>query len=110
MKQISRPFPRGECPIRCFGPDDAAAPVVLFFPDAFGLRPAGDAVGEELAAHGWRVLMPDPFYQYGDYEPIAPKSIFEQGPAHDRLMAMFTSVTPANIADDAAALLAVATE
>jgi carboxymethylenebutenolidase len=110
MKQISRPFPRGECPIRCFGSDDAAAPVVLFFPDAFGLRPAADAVGEELAANGWRVLMPDPFYQYGDYDPIAPKSIFEAGPAHDRLMAMFTSITPTNIADDAAALLAVAAE
>ena len=110
MKQITRPFPRGQCPIRCFGPDDNAAPVVLFFPDAFGPRPASYAVADELAASGWRVLMPDLFYEHGDYEPIAPKSIFEKGPAHDRLMAMFTSITPANIAADAAALLDAAVE
>jgi len=110
VKQIIRPFPRGECPIRCFGPDDSAAPVVLFFPDAFGPRPASYAVAEELAGSGWRVLMPDLFYDQGDYKPIEPMEIFGENPQRERVMAMFTSITPADIAADAAALLGVAAE
>lgn len=110
MDRFEVDFPRGRCPVHAFGPDSRSAPVVLFFPDAFGPRPASFAVAEELAAEGWRVLMPDQFYEHIPYEPIAPKSIFEKGPAHDRLMAMFGSVTMARIDADVLAMLALAEE
>lgn len=99
-------FPRGACPIDGFGPlDDRAAPIILMYPDAFGRRPTSYAVAEQLAAEGWRVLIPDFFYDHIPYDPIEPKSIFEQGPKHDRLMAMFRSVDQAKIDTDTAALL-----
>lgn len=102
------PLPRGTCPIHAFGPvDDRSAPVVFFFPDAFGPREATYAIAEDIAAEGWRVLMPDPFYQHIPYEPIKPKSIF-QGEGHDALMKLLGPITQADIDADVAALIAIA--
>jgi carboxymethylenebutenolidase len=109
MNRFESPFPRGQCPIYSFGPEsDAAAPIVLFFPDAFGPRPTSFAVAEELAGHGWRVLMLDQFYDHIPYEPLTPKSLFEEGPERDRVMQMFMSVTMAKVDEDVAAMIALA--
>ena len=110
MQKIEAPFPRGNCPVYAFGPDDRSAPLVLFFPDAFGPRPASFAVAEELGQHGWRVLMLDQFYDHIPYEPLTPKSLFEEGPERDRVMQMFRSVTMAKVDEDAAALVKLAEE
>lgn len=111
MITIEAAFPRGACPVHVFGAcERSAAPVILFFPDAFGPRDASFAVAEELAAEGWRVVMPDNFYEFRPYEPIPPKSIFEQGASHERLMAMFGSVTQEKIDEDVAALIAFVDE
>ena len=67
MHKFEAAFPRGNCPIFTFGPDDRSAPLVLFFPDAFGPRPESFAVAEELAAAGWRVQMSDHFYEHSPY-------------------------------------------
>ncbi len=108
MNPAHAPFPRGNCPIHAFGPEDSAAPVVLFFPDAFGPRPASFAVAGELAQQGWRVLMLDQFYDHIPYAPLTPKSMFEQGPERDRLMQMVRSVTLAKVDEDVAAMIALA--
>ena len=110
MTKIEAAFPRGTCPVYAFGPDDKSAPLVLFFPDAFGQRPASFAVAEELAASGWRVLMPDFFYDHRPYEPLTPKSLFEEGPERDRLMQLFMSVTMAKVDEDVAAMIKLAEE
>ena len=108
MTKFEAPFPRGNCPIYSFGPDDRSAPVVLFFPDAFGPRPASFAVAEEIAAEGWRVLMLDQFYEFIPYEPLTPKSLFEEGPERDRVMQMFMSITMAKVDADVTAMIALA--
>ncbi|MEO6716084.1 MAG: dienelactone hydrolase family protein [Novosphingobium sp.] len=108
MQKSEASFPRGDCPIYSFGPDDRSAPMVLFFPDAFGQRPASFAVAEEIATSGWRVMMPDYFYDHRPYAPLTPKSLFEEGPERDRLMQMFKSVTMAKVDEDAAALISLA--
>jgi carboxymethylenebutenolidase len=110
MDRFEAPFPRGACPIVSFGGDDAARPVVLFFPDAFGPRPTSFAVADELASAGWRVLMLDQFYDHIPYEPLTPKSLFEEGPERDRVMQMFLSVTMAKVDEDVGAMLALAAE
>lgn len=110
MERIEAKFPRGNCPIYIWGPDDRKAPVVLFMPDAFGPRPTSFAVAEELAAQGWRVFMLDQFYQHIPYEPLTPKSLFEEGPERDRVMQMFMSIDMAKIDEDVAAMLAFAEE
>ena len=83
---------------------------MLFFPDAFGQRPTSFAVAEELAAEGWRVLMPDHFYEHIPYEPLTPKSMFEEGPERDRVMQMFMSIDLPKIDADVLALIALAEE
>ena len=108
MNKTEAPFPRGACPIYSFGPEDRAAPLVLFFPDAFGPRPASFAVAEEIADAGWRVLMLDQFYESIPYAPLTPKSLFEEGPERDRVMQMFMAITMAKIDEDAAAMVALA--
>lgn len=111
MKTFTPAFPRGTCPIDAFGPiENSAAPIVLMYPDFFGRRPASYAVAEELAAEGWRVLMPEFFYDMMPYDPIPPKSIFEGGDRHEQLMRMFSQVTQPRIDADSAALLAFAGE
>ena len=110
MKRFEAPFPRGKCPIYSFGPGDKAAPLVLFFPDAFGPREASFAVAEELAGEGWRVLMLDQFYEAIPYAPLTPKSLFEEGPERDRVMQMFMSITLAKVDEDVTAMLALASE
>ena len=108
MNKSEAKFPRGNCPIYSFGTDDPSAPLVLFFPDAFGPRPTSFAVAEDLAAEGWRVLMFDQFYDHIPYEPLTPKSLFEEGPERDRVMQMVRSVTIAKVDEDVAAMLSLA--
>ncbi len=108
MNKTEAPFPRGNCPIYSFGPDDKSAPLVMFFPDAFGPRPASFAVAEEIAAAGWRVLMLDQFYESIPYAPLTPKSLFEEGPERDRVMQMFMSITMAKVDEDVAAMVRLA--
>ncbi len=108
MNTFEADFPRGKCPVHVFGPDSRTAPLVLFFPDAFGPRPTSFAVAQDLADEGWRVLMLDQFYDQIPYEPIVPKSLFEEGPGRERVMAMLRTVTMAKIDEDVRAMLALA--
>jgi carboxymethylenebutenolidase len=108
MNKTEAPFPRGTCPIYNFGPDDRSAPLVLFFPDAFGPRPEAFAVAEGLAEAGWRVQMLDQFYEQLPYTPLVPKSLFEGGPERDRVMQFVRSITMTKIDEDVAAMLALA--
>ncbi|KND43684.1 MULTISPECIES: dienelactone hydrolase family protein [Streptomyces] len=45
--------------------DDAAHPAVLFYMDAFGLRPHLRAMADRLAGAGYTVLVPNVFYRSG---------------------------------------------
>ena len=108
MNKSEAKFPRGDCPIYNFGPDDRSAPLVLFFPDAFGPRPEAFAVAEDIAAAGWRVQMFDQFYDHIPYQPLVPKSLFEGGPERERVMQMVMSINMAKVDEDVAAMLALA--
>ena len=44
-------------------PTTGSHPGVLVWPDAFGLRPAMRDIGKRLAAEGYSVLVPNPFYR-----------------------------------------------
>ena len=111
MNDCEADYPRGRCPIRTFGPEgDPGAPVVLFFPDAFGPRDASFAVAQELADEGWRVAMPDNFYEFLPYERLDPGAIFEAGPGDNPVMEMFSSITQEKIDEDVAALISFAND
>jgi carboxymethylenebutenolidase len=56
--------PDGTCDAAVFHPAGTGPwPGVVIFPDALGLRPAFRDMGKRLAAEGYTVLVPNPFYR-----------------------------------------------
>ena len=55
--------PDGTCDAVFIHPKTGSHPGVLIWPDAFGLRPALRAMGKRLAAEGYSVLIPNPYYR-----------------------------------------------
>jgi carboxymethylenebutenolidase len=55
--------PDGICNAAFIHPKSGAHPGVLIWADAFGLRPVTRAIGRRIAAEGYSVLVPNPFYR-----------------------------------------------
>jgi carboxymethylenebutenolidase len=55
--------PDGTCDAAFIRPASGSYPGVLIWPDAFGLRPAMRDIAKRLAADGYAVLVPNPFYR-----------------------------------------------
>jgi carboxymethylenebutenolidase len=55
--------PDGMCDAAFIHPTTGSHPGVLIWPDAFGLRPAMRDIGKRIAAEGYSVLVPNPFYR-----------------------------------------------
>ena len=56
-------MPDGTCDAAFIHPATGSHPGVLLWADAFGLRPALREMGKRLAAEGYAVLIPNPFYR-----------------------------------------------
>ena len=57
--------PDGTCDAAFIHPKTGSYPGVLLWPDAFGLRPSMREMAKRLAAEGYSVLVPNPFYRVG---------------------------------------------
>lgn len=55
--------PDGTCDAVFIHPTTGSHPGVLVWPDALGLRPAMRDIGKRIAAEGYSVLVPNPFYR-----------------------------------------------
>ena len=55
--------PDGTCDAAFIHPTTGSHAAVLIWPDAFGLRPAMRDMGKRIAAEGYSVLVPNPFYR-----------------------------------------------
>ena len=55
--------PDGTCDAAFTCPKSGSHPAVLLWADAFGLRPSMRAMAKRLAADGYAVLVPNPFYR-----------------------------------------------
>src|SRR5713101_7795679 len=55
--------PDGTCDAAFIHPTTGSHPGVLIWADAFGLRPAMRDIGKRIAAEGYSVLVPNPFYR-----------------------------------------------
>jgi hypothetical protein len=53
----------GTCDAVFIHPTTGSHPGVLIWPDAFGLRPSMRDIGKRIAAEGYSVLVPNPFYR-----------------------------------------------
>src|SRR6201987_3613617 len=63
--------PDGMCDAAFIHPTTGSHPGVIIWPDAFGLRPSMRDIGKRIAAEGYAVLVPNPFYR------VAKAPVFE---------------------------------
>jgi carboxymethylenebutenolidase len=62
-KNVEIKTPDGMCDAAFIHPASGAHPAVIIWPDAFGLRPSMRDMAKRLAAAGYSVLVPNPFYR-----------------------------------------------
>jgi carboxymethylenebutenolidase len=97
--------PDGTCDAAFIHPKTGSHPGVLIWPDAFGLRPSMRDMAKRLAAAGYSVLVPNPFYRVAK-APFSDASNFNfQNPADmAKLQPLMASVNaPGNAEKDAVA-------
>src|ERR1700736_4259868 len=100
--------PDGTCDAAFIHPKTGSHAGVLIWPDAFGLRPAMRDIAKRLAAEGYSVLVPNPFYRVSK-APFTDASHFNFQNADDmaKLRPLMASVNAAgNPEKDAAAYVA----
>ena len=80
--EVSIKTPDGSCDAVFVHPATGTHPGVLIWPDAFGLRPSMRAMAKRLAAEGYAVLVPNPFYRLAKapvFETAATADFSDQG-------------------------------
>src|SRR5438876_3191585 len=95
----------GTCDAAFIHPATGSHPAVLIWPDAFGLRPSMRDMAKRLAAEGYSVLVPNPFYRVSK-APFTDASTFNFQNPTDRakLTPLMASVNaPGNAEKDAVA-------
>jgi len=100
--------PDGTCDAAFIHPKSGSHAGVLIWPDAFGLRPAMRDIAKRIAAEGYSVLVPNPFYRISK-APFTDASTFNfQNPADmAKLTPLMASVNaPGNAEKDAVAYIA----
>jgi len=101
--------PDGTCDAVFIHPTTGSHPAVLIWPDAFGLRPAMRNIGKRIAAEGYSVLVPNPFYRLAKAPVFGDASSFNfQNPADmAKLQPLMASVNAPGAAEkDAVAYVA----
>ena len=76
--------PDGTCDAALFHPAVGKHPAVLVWTDVFGLRPAFRNLGRRLAAQGYTVLVPNPFYRTARAPVVTDASTFDFSNPADR--------------------------
>jgi carboxymethylenebutenolidase len=98
--------PDGTCDAAFFHPKTGTYAGVLVWPDAFGLRPSLRGIGRRLAAEGYAVLVPNPFYRVAK-DPFTDASTVDFAKERAKITPLMTSVTTAGNAEkDAIAYVA----
>jgi carboxymethylenebutenolidase len=100
--------PDGTCDAAFIHPKAGSHPGVLIWPDAFGLRPSMREMAKRLAAEGFSVLVPNPFYRIAK-APFSDASNFNFQNPDDmaKLRPLMASVNaPGNAEKDAVAFVA----
>jgi carboxymethylenebutenolidase len=107
-KNVEIKMSDGTCDAVLIHPTTGTYAGVLIWPDAFGLRPALREMGKRLAAEGYSVLVPNPFYRTAK-APVLDMATFSFTSPTDRakLQPLMGPVNaPGNPEKDAAAYIA----
>jgi carboxymethylenebutenolidase len=101
--------PDGVCDAAFIHPATGSHPAVLIWADAFGLRAAMRDIGKRIAAEGYSVLVPNPYYRVAKGAPVDNPSTFSFSNPADmaKLRPLMASINAAGAAEkDAVAFLA----
>ena len=101
--------PDGTCDCAFIYPSTGAHPAVIIWPDAFGLRVSMREMAKRLAADGYSVLVPNPFYRAAKSPVFGDISTFSFSNPTDRgkLTPLMSSITADGAAEkDAVAFIA----
>jgi len=94
----------GTCDAAFIHPKTGSHPGVLIWPDAFGLRPSMRDIAKRLAAEGYSVLVPNPFYRVGKAPFFTDASSVNFQADRGKIQPLMDSATAAGNAEkDAAA-------
>jgi carboxymethylenebutenolidase len=85
--------PDGTCDAAFIHPAGGSHPGVLIWPDAFGLRPSMREMAKRLAAQGYSVLVPNPFYRMGKAPFWTDASTVDFAKDRAKITPLMTSVT-----------------
>jgi carboxymethylenebutenolidase len=97
--------PDGTCDAAFIHPKSGSHAGVLIWPDAFGLRPSMRNMAKRLAAEGYSVLVPNPFYRVSK-APFTDASTFDFAKDRAKLTPLMGSVNaPGNAEKDAVAYI-----
>jgi len=106
---VSIKTPDGICDAVFIHSATGTHPGVLLWTDAFGLRPSMRDMGKQLAAQGYSVLVPNPYYRVGKapFWESAASVNFQDPATREKLGPLMASIaTPGAIEKDAAAHIA----
>src|SRR5580700_1812004 len=99
--------PDGTCDAAFIHPASGSHAGVLIWPDAFGLRPSMREMAKRLAAEGYSVLVPNPFYRMGKAPFWTDASTVDFGKERGKIQPLMASVGAAGNAEkDAVAYIA----
>ena len=100
------PTPDGSADAALFHPAGPGSwPAVLMWPDILGLRPVFRDMGRRLAAQGYVVLVPNPFYRTKRAPIVTGPFDFNDSKQVEPLLALKATLTDATVDRDATALI-----
>ena len=108
-KMVEIKMPDGVCDAAFIHPTTGSHPAVIIWPDAFGLRPSMRDIGKRIAAEGYAVLVPNPFYRVKKAPVIEDPASFSFQNQADmaKLQPLMASINAAGAAEkDAPAFVA----
>lgn len=105
-RDVMVPTPGGKADAVLFHPSGAGSwPAVLMWPDILGLRPVFREMGRRLAASGYMVLVPNPFYRVKRAPIVTGPFDFGDPKQLDPVMKLRATLTDAMVDKDAAAFI-----
>lgn len=106
-KDVMVPTPDGSADAVLFCPARRGRwPAVLMWPDILGLRPVFRDMGHRLAAQGYVVLVPNPFYRTNRAPVFTGPVDFNDPKQREGLLALKATLNDEKVDKDAAAFLA----
>ncbi len=103
-ESLKVPSPDGEIEANLYLPDQPG-PLVVFYMDAFGIRPALQSMALRLVSAGYAVLLPNLYWRTGPYAPFNAATTFHDAPERARILGLMNAVQQAKVGVDTVLLL-----